>query len=104
MAGDGQKGLARIDQSLPDLIVLDVEMPVLDGPAMALQMFLADGGTERIPILLCSGALNLPNVAAQVGTAYFLAKPYTFEAMFHLVARALTERQSVTPQAPPRSS
>jgi CheY-like chemotaxis protein len=59
MAGDGQKGLARLDEGLPDMVVLDVEMPVLDGPAMALQMFLTDGGREKIPILLCSGIRDL---------------------------------------------
>lgn len=103
VAGDGQKGLTRLDEGLPDIVVLDVEMPLLDGPTMALQMFLTDAGKEKIPILLCSGILNLPSVAAQVGTPYFLAKPYTLDAMFHLVARALTERKAATPHVPRRS-
>src|SRR4051812_9406368 len=33
-AEDGEKGLQAVDQNPPDLILLDVTMPVLDGPGM----------------------------------------------------------------------
>ena len=33
-AEDGEKGLVAVDQNAPDLILLDVTMPVLDGPGM----------------------------------------------------------------------
>jgi DNA-binding NtrC family response regulator len=92
MAGDGHQGLASLDEGFPDLVVLDVEMPSLDGPGMVLQMFVRDLGREKIPILLCSGVLNLSGVASRVGTPYFLAKPYTLDAMLDLVAKALEER------------
>jgi DNA-binding NtrC family response regulator len=92
IAGDGLQGLARLDEGFPDLVVLDVEMPSLDGPGMALQMFLRDRGRETIPILLCSGIMNLSGVASRVGTPYFLAKPYTLDVMLNLVAKALVER------------
>jgi CheY-like chemotaxis protein len=97
LADDGQKGLACVDAGYPSLVVLDVEMPRLTGPEMAFQMFLKDLGREKIPIVLCSGVLNLAGIASQVGTPYFLAKPYTLDAMMNLVVRALVER---TPPIP----
>jgi CheY-like chemotaxis protein len=97
IAHDGEGGLASLDEGgYPDMVLLDVEMPVLTGPEMALQMFIRDVGRENIPILLCSGVLNLEGVAAEVGTPYFLGKPYTLEAVLDLVARVLVERQAPT--------
>jgi FixJ family two-component response regulator len=74
--------------------LLDVDMPVLDGPGMAHQMLLHNAGEERIPILLVSGRSDLPEIAARMGTPYFLAKarPDYLEALLGLLDRALRER------------
>jgi CheY-like chemotaxis protein len=98
MAHEGQEGLDRLEDGYPDMVVLDVEMPKLTGPEMAMQMFVKDLGKEKIPILLCSGILNLQGIASRVGTPYFLAKPYTLEAMLRFVAQVLVERKPPTPQ------
>ncbi|HEY1587266.1 MAG TPA: hypothetical protein VGH63_16335, partial [Polyangia bacterium] len=74
-----------------DLAVLDVEMPLLDGPSMAYRMFVHNCGLENIPIVLVSGVFDLPHVAARVGTPYFSAKPFDTAEMMSLVDRALTE-------------
>jgi DNA-binding response OmpR family regulator len=96
-ARDGEKGLAVLDEALPDLVVLDVEMPLLDGPGMAAQMLIENLGRERIPILLVSAAVGLPDVARRVGTPYALAKPFDPAALAALVAKALRERRAPTP-------
>ena len=71
----GKEGLATLSAApLPDCVLLDVEMPLLDGPGMAHQMFLNDGGEEKIPILLISGRDDLSQIAARMGTPYFLEK------------------------------
>lgn len=95
-ARNGQEGLARVTETLPDLLLCDVEMPVLNGPDMAYRMFVRDAGQEKIPIILSSGARDLHDIAARVGTPYFLAKPFSVESLRALMARALTE------QTPPR--
>jgi FixJ family two-component response regulator len=92
---NGEDGLKSLDAGpLPDCIVLDVEMPVLSGPGMAHQMLLHDAGEERIPILLVSGRGDLPEVAGQMGTPYFLAKasPDYGDTLLELLDRALRER------------
>jgi DNA-binding response OmpR family regulator len=98
VAHDGREGLALVRGRRPDLVLLDVEMPVLNGPDMAYQLFLRDCGDENIPIVLLSGILDLRAVATVVGTPYFLAKPYTLEALEMIIARALVERQAPSPR------
>lgn len=95
-ACDGRQGLDAIAERSPDLVLLDVEMPVLTGPEMAYQLFLRDCGDENIPVVLISGVVGLHEVAAMVGTPYFLKKPYSVEALNEIVDRALKE------QIPPR--
>jgi DNA-binding response OmpR family regulator len=92
VARDGMEGLQKLDPNLPDAVLLDVEMPILDGPGMAYEMFVQDVGKEEIPIVLLSGAANLPDVVRQVGTPYSLAKPFGLVALLSLVQRALQER------------
>jgi DNA-binding NtrC family response regulator len=101
VAYDGREGLASIAQKAPDLVLLDVEMPVLDGPGMAWRLFVHDCGDENIPLVLSSGILDLPQVAGAVGTPYYLAKPYPVDKALDLIARALRER---APPRPQRSS
>lgn len=92
VARNGVEGLERLTHARPDLILLDVEMPRMTGPEMAYEAFLRDAGLERIPIVLLSGKIGLRDVAAAVGTPYFLAKPYALETLLALTARALAER------------
>jgi DNA-binding NtrC family response regulator len=101
---DGKEGLALVHARKPDLVILDVEMPLLTGPEMALLLFVHDMGLEKVPIMLCSGVLGLRSVAARVGTPYFLPKPFGLDAFFQLVARALVERTAPSPRLPTRSS
>jgi len=92
----GNEGLARLSEApLPDCLLLDVDMPGLSGPGMAHEMLLHDAGEEKIPILLVSGGHDLPEVAARMGTPYFLTKACTDygEALLKLLDRALAERQ-----------
>jgi DNA-binding response OmpR family regulator len=98
-ARDGEEGLKQVAERMPDLVLLDVEMPVLTGPEMSYRMLLHDVGEEKVPVVLLSGVVNLPAVAAMVGTPYLLAKPYDLAAVLKLVARALVERTPPRPRA-----
>jgi DNA-binding NtrC family response regulator len=98
---DGEEGLRLVHERIPDLALLDVEMPLLSGPGMARQMLIHDMGLEEIPVVLLSGVANLSEVAERVGTPYFLAKPFRYEEIVELIDRALAER---APPAPPLES
>jgi len=94
-ASNGLEGLKVLAAGeLPDCVVLDVEMPIMGGPAMAHQMLLNDAGEEKIPIVLVSARDDLPEIASRMGTPYFLAKATTGygKALLTTLDRALLER------------
>jgi DNA-binding NtrC family response regulator len=94
-ASTGEQGLVVLRASpLPDVLVLDVDMPVLGGPGMAHKMLMHDAGEENVPIILMSGSDNLPEIARQMGTTYVLKKPPTLEGFLAMLDRALRERKS----------
>jgi CheY-like chemotaxis protein len=96
-ASTGEEGLVVLTRwPLPDVLVLDVDMPILSGPEMAHEMLLHDAGEEKIPIILMSGRVDLPQVARRLGTSYVLQKPTTIEAFLDVLGRALRERRAPT--------
>ena len=97
IAPDGRQGLRLLAERLPELIVLDIEMPVLSGPEMAKRCIIEDAGRERIPIILLSGAAALRHIAALVGTPYALAKPCELDSLLGVIRRALTEHLAPHP-------
>lgn len=99
LASNGEQGLLALDAGLPDLVILDVDMPLLDGPGMAYRMLIEDFGRESIPIILSSAEPRLSDIAARVGTLYYLEKPFDPAALIRLVTRALEERGA--PRPPP---
>lgn len=96
-AEDGQRGLERLAEGLPDVVILDVEMPRLTGPEMAYRMFVNNLGMENVPIVLVSGVAGLRDLAARVGTPYFLPKPFDMSPLLDMVAHALRERELPRP-------
>jgi len=102
IAANGAEGLRLLDEGHPDAVLLDVEMPVLDGPRMAHSMFLYDLGREQVPILFLSGVADLERVAAHVGTPYYLPKPFSLDRLLHMLTRVLRERAAPTYPDEPR--
>ena len=51
---DGQEALRKVDEELPDLIILDVMMPKLDGRGVLLQLK-GSKKTKDIPVIISSG-------------------------------------------------
>lgn len=89
---NGREGLALVADRRPEVVLLDVEMPIMNGPEMAYTLFVRNCGDEKIPLILISGIVGLPVVAASVATPYYLGKPYAVESVLQLVNRALAER------------
>jgi CheY-like chemotaxis protein len=101
LASNGEEALRLLALRLPDLIVLDIDMPVLSGPQMAARCIVEDAGREDIPIVIVSGVANLREVAFVVGTPYALPKPCAVESLIATTRKALMER--IAPRPPSAS-
>jgi len=88
MAADGEMALARIAEHSPDLVVLDLMMPVLDGFGV-LERLQANG--PSLPVLVLSARNDQADVdrALGLGAAEFMAKPFDIDRLLAVVASKL---------------
>src|SRR5262249_46248871 len=75
-AGDGEAALAAIRDNLPDLVLLDIMMPKLDGIATVKQLK-ADSALPFIPVILVTARADAKDVIAglEAGGDDYLTKP-----------------------------
>lgn len=92
VARNGFEGLREVASDPPDIILLDVEMPILDGVEMAEALAVRRAGKPSIPIVLISATRHLERIAGLVGTPYYLRKPFGISQVISLVNRALDAR------------
>ena len=75
-AGNGLEGLNKINRDQPDLVVLDVMLPGIDGYEIARRIR-SQPETEKLLILMLSGKVRAEdkNTGLQVGANDYLSKP-----------------------------
>lgn len=76
-AENGAQALASVQAQPPDLILLDIMMPVMDG-FTTLAHLKADPATRDIPVIVISASSDLPSVVKgiQLGAEDYLPKPF----------------------------
>jgi DNA-binding response OmpR family regulator len=92
VAAGGEEGLALLRDHLPDMVFLDIDMPIATGPDVAWRMCVENLGKERIPILFVSANPDLKRIAAAVGTRYFVGKPFDLRHLSALIDQIMAER------------
>ena len=92
-AADGAEGVAAIERSEPDVLLLDLALPGADGHEVL--------GTVRarwpsLPVVMMSGRATLSDAvrATRMGAFHFIEKPLTPEAVLLTVAGALQLRRA----------
>ena len=75
IASDGVVGLTKAKTELPDLIILDLSMPHMDGIKF-IQLIKEIDPAKEIPVLISSGLINIEELQAQ-GIKHWLQKPYS---------------------------
>lgn len=85
---NGEEGIAKARSALPDLILMDISIPIIDGWE-ATQVLKHDPETRHIPIIaLTAHALAADRERAiEVGCDSYLAKPCEPKAVVHEVER-----------------
>lgn len=90
-ARNGKEALERLSPEPPQLILLDLMMPVMDGWEFAQRMKqLPD--VAHIPIIVLSADRNVSNKATGIGAVGYLAKPFELNDLLDMVRRALESR------------
>lgn len=101
-AADGVQGVALAKRQRPDLILMDVVMPIMNG-FEATRALVNDPQTAAIPVIMMSGAEQVSDRiwGARLGAKGFLAKPFNNEELLGkirnviAVARRAQQREQI---------
>jgi len=83
-ARDGAEALRAIDVEQPALIVLDVQMPGIDGPAFARELRTR---LRRVPLVILTGVPDPKREADRCNAEAFLRKPFDADELVRLVRK-----------------
>jgi len=84
VARDGAEALRSIDTDPPAMIVLDVQMPGIDGPTFARELRTR---LRRVPLVILTGVADPKREADRCNAEAFLRKPFDADELVRLVRR-----------------
>ena len=87
-ASNGEEGLAAAQREKPDLILLDLCMPVMDGIA-TLTALRADPNLKSVPVIMLTAESDRENVfrVTKLGVSDYILKPFSEDLLLQRVAR-----------------
>jgi two-component system OmpR family response regulator len=93
-ASNGQEGLERAAAEKPDLILLDTNMPVMDGHE-TLQRLRADESLKSIPVIMVTARCASQDIAAAsaLGVSDYVTKPFDFVQLMEKIRAAVKNRK-----------
>ena len=92
VARDGPSALSRVKLEPPDVILLDSDLPKIDG-AEVCRRLKTDRRTSAIPIvMMTSSYIDIYDVGADAGPDAFVVRPFVREVLANVVDRALFKR------------
>jgi len=99
-AEDGQKGLESVKNEKPDLIVLDITMPVMSGPEM-LAKLKSDPDLKDVPVIMLTAESGKENVLeiVKMGVTDYMVKPFKGQQLIDRVTKILTLEQKAAAEA-----
>jgi len=93
-ASNGREALNMAKGQNPDLILMDIMMPLLDGFSVC-KLLKEDSDTKRIPVLICTAKNRKEDLIAaiKVGAEDYIIKPFTKETVLAKIEKALAARR-----------
>jgi DNA-binding response OmpR family regulator len=97
-ASDGQEGLKKAREQKPDIILLDLMLPKLDGYKVC-RLLKFDERYKHIPIMILSARTQEGDqtLAHEMGANRFLTKPYEFAEILEHIQALLKEAAAARP-------
>lgn len=98
-AGDGEMALRSIQEDHPDVVLLDLMMPVLDGWGVLERM----DGKDGPPVIIISAATSQTNVdkAYEMGAVGYITKPFSLAEMIEKINQVLAAPDPAEAQPTP---
>lgn len=89
VARDGASALAQVQHEPPDVILLDSDLPKIDG-AEVCRRIKTDQATAGIPVvMMTSSYIDIYDVGAEGGPEAFVVRPFVREVLANAIERAL---------------
>lgn len=95
IAYDGPVGIDKAKEAKPDLILLDILMPKMDGYGVSKKLRL-DPDTKDIPIIIFSAAQHrdMEERCREVGVVDFIVKPFETQELLAIVNKFFMEERT----------
>ena len=93
IGANGREGAELYAKLKPDIVTMDITMPVLDGLGSAKEILLGDSGA-RIIMLSAMGDEELMKSAKAIGIRVFLQKPFKSEELLRAIGQLIGEKVS----------
>ena len=85
---DGEAGLARVKNWNPDLLILDVIMPGMDG-LTSLYRIRSDAKYKHLPVIIHTSKGNMKDLFEDKNIKAFIEKPFDEEKLLQIIRSAL---------------
>ncbi len=94
-AGNGIDAIAIAEDEKPDLVILDMMMPMMDGFETLAEMR-EKPGLDTVPVIFLTGVSDKDKIrkALDMGTAYYLVKPFDYMELMEKAALAISDRKA----------
>jgi len=90
-AENAEDGLAKALSDGPDLILLDIKMPGMDGHTLLRVLRKHDKKTSSIPIIMLTAYADLQDLFALEGARDYIVKPFNDKDLLMRIAKALKQ-------------
>jgi len=105
VAHDGQVGLQRLLESPPDLVLADINMPVMSGFEVLERLTANEAQLARIPFVFLTALADRDNELKgwRLGADDYVTKPVDFEVLAALIAARLARAGMARTDAPAKT-
>ena len=94
MTHNGEDGLKLLQSMIPDLIILDMNMPKMSGIEFYSKIAKPNDATPLIPVLVLTGRGNMKSMFEGFHVGGFLSKPFNASELIEMVKKIVNKEPS----------